>query len=101
MAIWRRLNRGFAASAIFTLALGIAASTAMFGVFRAVLLNPIPYADADRVVALQTRFLNTGKTIPRVTGGDLLDLVQTSDTFDAVARYHGGEVGVQLRDRAE
>jgi putative ABC transport system permease protein len=101
MHLWRRLSGSFAVSAIFTLALGIAASTAMFGIFRAVLLNPIPYADADRVVALQTRFLNTGKTIPRVTGGDLLDLVQTSDTFDAVARYHGGEIGVQLRDRAE
>jgi putative ABC transport system permease protein len=36
-----------------------------------------------------------------VTGGDLLDLVQMPDAFEAVARYNGGEVGVQLRDRAE
>jgi len=101
MHLWRRLSGSFAWSAILTLALGIAASTAMFGIFRAVLLNPVPYADPGRVIALQTRFLNSGKTIPRVTGGDLSDLVQAKDIFDAVARYRGGELGVQLRDRAE
>jgi predicted permease len=101
MALWQRVNTGFAASTVFTLALGIAASTAMFGVFHAVLLAPVPFADPERVVALQTRFSDTGRQIPRVTGGDWIDLAQTTDTFDTVARYHGGEVGVQLRGHAE
>ncbi|HJZ98038.1 MAG TPA: ABC transporter permease, partial [Candidatus Solibacter sp.] len=73
----------------------------MFGIFRAVLLNPIPYADPDRVVAIQTRFIDTGRQIPRVTGGDLTDIVQARDVFETVGRYNGGLIGVQLRQRAE
>jgi putative ABC transport system permease protein len=101
MALWRRLSGSFAISAIFTLALGIAASTAMFGVFRAVLLATIPYTDPDKVVALQTRFTTAPKPIPRLTGGDLLDIADAKDVFDSVARYNGGEIGVQLQGRAE
>lgn len=43
---------GFAASVIGTLALGIAAATAMFTVVDHVLLRPLPYRDADRLVAI-------------------------------------------------
>lgn len=44
--------RAFAAAAIGTLALGIGASTAIFSVVDAALLKPLPYPDADRMVAL-------------------------------------------------
>ena len=40
----------FSAIAIATLALGIGGTTAMFSVFDAVLVRPLPYADADRLV---------------------------------------------------
>jgi predicted permease len=96
-----RTEPGFALTAVFTLALGIACSSAVFSVFYAVLLAPVPYADPQRVVAVYTRSTNTGRRTPRMSGGDWSDLAASAGIFEKVARYHGGEVGVQLRNRAE
>ena len=47
-----RRNPGFSAVAIATLALGIGGMTAMFSAFDTILIRPLPYADADRLVML-------------------------------------------------
>jgi predicted permease len=47
-----RRNPGISAIAIATLALGIGGITAMFSAFDAVLVRPLPYADADRLVMI-------------------------------------------------
>ena len=94
-------NPGFSLIAILTLALGIGANTAIFSIINGVLLVPLPYPDADRIVALSSYSKQTGRETPRLTGGDLVDMRDDGQIFEALSCYYGGEMGVQLRGRAE
>jgi hypothetical protein len=47
---------GFSLTAIVTLAVGIGAATAMFTIVNSVLLRPLPFGDADRVLSVWTRY---------------------------------------------
>ena len=59
-----RKNPGFAAVAILTLAIGIGANTAIFSLLDAVLLRPLPYSDAQRLIRLW-------QSEPKMWGGHL------------------------------
>jgi putative ABC transport system permease protein len=81
-----RKNLAFAAVATLTLALGIGACTAIFSVVNAVLLRPLPYADAHRLVMiwgeLRARHVSDWPFSPP----DLRDLQQQSTAvFDEIA----------------
>ena len=74
-------NPGFTAVAVVTLALGIGANTAIFSVVDATLLQPLPFADADRVVWIRER--NHGAVAP----ANFLDWRQQNHVFSAISAY--------------
>src|SRR5687767_994239 len=84
----------FALTAILTLALGIAATTAMFSVVNAVVLRPLPYADPDRIVAVTNLWTKTGVRAVTVSEPDFQDWKAQSQSFSALAYFSGGEVSV-------
>lgn len=79
--LWR--NRGFSASAMLILTLGIAASTGLFTVVDAVVLHPLPYAGADRIAHVR---LVTPSGQPRnaMVTAEQFRALRTASTLDGV-----------------
>ena len=76
---------GFAAIAILTLALGIGANTALFSVVNGVLLNPLPYRQADRLVAIYGRTKEFSQS--SISYPNFLDWVRTQRSFASMAAF--------------
>lgn len=83
----RALGRapGFGAATILTMALGIGAAAAMFSVFQGVLLRPLPYPGADRIVHLYQ--LSESGTRNRVSDPNYEDWKTGTQSFAAMAKY--------------
>ena len=83
-----RKSPGFAASVIGTLALGIGAATAMFTVVDHVMLRPLPYAQASRLVEI---YESSGNGEDR-TDPPYLDIAawrEQTKSFESIAFYEG------------
>lgn len=80
-----RKDPGTTFTAIFSLALGIGATVSVFSITYAVLINPYPYADADRIVYPMVR-QNSGRLEwPDITGAQIRELAK----LPAVERISG------------
>jgi len=82
-----RKRPGYTAVALATLALGIGANTAVFSLVNGVLLRPLPYPDADRLVHARERS-GTGQTM-RAAWPNFADWRERSTSFTALAAYNG------------
>ena len=87
----RSLTRswGFTAGAGTVLALTIGANIAIFSVVNTVLLQPLAYPDAERLVSVETLWTNTGRASQDVSGPDFLDWQAENDVFEQLAAYLG------------
>jgi len=82
-------NPGFTAVAIITLALGIGANTALFSVVNGVLLNPLPYFQPDRLVAVYSRTYDDPKF--SISYPNFLDWVRENRSFSSLAAYRSDD----------
>jgi putative ABC transport system permease protein len=85
---------GFTAVAIATLALGVGANTAIFSVVDALLLQPLPYADADRVVMVWEDAWQMGFRRNTPAPGNYNDWARLNRSFTGVAATRGSTVNV-------
>ncbi len=75
---------GFTATAIFILALAIAGNTATFSAVDVLLLEPLPFAEADRLVVISTRHRATAARAG-ISDADYRDWSSHATTFDGIA----------------
>jgi predicted permease len=86
----RQMKRspGFAAITVFTLALGIGSTTAIFSIFNATLLRPLPFENPDRLVILSSSIPHLGYTGPgSLTDPDFVQWQQQNRVFEQIAAF--------------
>ena len=85
-----RQTPGFTVIAVLMLAFGIGATTAIFSIVDGVLLRPLPYAHADRLVSLGDQVSGTnwgqGNTGP-VTGPDVIAYQRDTHAFESLGGF--------------
>src|SRR5882762_2629651 len=83
-------NLGFALAAVLSLAIGIGANTSIFSVANALLLRPLPYEDANRLVILWNRSPGLNITEDWFSTAQYLDIKNGNQGFEQVAIAIGG-----------
>jgi predicted permease len=85
-------NPGVTSIMVFTLALAIGAATAIFSVVYGVLLRPLPYAGADRIMAISE--VNSYGRPSRLADPNFDDFRDQSHSFRSIAKYSAYPVSI-------
>src|SRR5687767_1077181 len=105
----RRLaaSPGFTAAAIVTIALGVGVNAAIFGVAKSLLLDSLPYAEADRLVRVYGGLRDDARQRGPLTAGTIADIVARQQSFASVTAFRsagdtifGGEEGPRVAEAA-
>ncbi|HEX4485823.1 MAG TPA: ABC transporter permease, partial [Terriglobales bacterium] len=89
-----RRNRGFTITVVLTLALGIGATTAIFSLVDGILLRPLPYPEAQNLVAINTLTFPPGVNDPAAADQngtsypDFFDWQRQTRSFESLAACH-------------
>src|ERR1041384_2023219 len=96
---WLRKNPGFALVAVLTLAVGIGVNTAMFSVVNAVLLRPLPFPEADRIVWMA----ESGREVKNrwVSSPKFVDWRAPNQSFEAMSTFRGWSLNLTGAGEAE
>src|SRR5580704_5098889 len=92
---------GFTAIAMGTIALAIGANTAIFGLVNALMLKPLPYHEAARIVVPATVFDRLHTDRGSISYPDILDWKAQTDLFEAVGAYNGSSWDVTGTEEPE
>jgi len=93
-----RKNPSFVAVAVLTLALGIAANTAIFSLVYATFLAPLPYRDPDRLVMVFSRL---GGNRALADAGDFVEWKRRATVFEDLNAWTLRSVNLATGDRPE
>lgn len=109
-ALWRdvrysirslRRAPGFTAAAIVILSLGIGANTAVFSIFSAALLQPLPYPGEDRIVAIWEKRLREDSARSAVSVADFLDWRNLAKNLSSIALYESTRQTINSGDQVD
>jgi len=86
--------KGFTAVAVIALGLGIGANTAIFSLVNGVLLRPLPFPDAERVIYFEGKNPQAGITDSNISYLDFTDWSQQTDLFKSTAAFWTGSANL-------
>lgn len=96
---WLRKNPGFTLLSVLMLAVGIGVNTAMFSVINAVLLRPLPYSEADRIVWMN----ESGRDVQNrlVSYPNFVDWRARNQVFESMSAFRIWFVNITGTDKPE
>jgi putative ABC transport system permease protein len=100
--LWK--HRGYAMTAILTLAICVGANAAIFTIVNSVLLKPLPVPDSDRILLMSNQYPNAGTGVSSFTNSgvpDYYDRLRDMNVYEEQAMYNGTNQAFEINGSPE